>query len=304
MRKKTVLITGATGFLGQHVVKKFTEKYDVIATGRMYDLRDMTQVTSLFSTALPEVVVHLAGKCGGIKANKEKPADFFYDNLMMGMNMIDRAMHYGVEKFVQIGSVCSYPLEGTMPFKEEDLWSGYPEITNAAYGIAKRTLLTMCQAYRQQFDLNAIYLMPVNMYGPHDDFETEDSHVIPALIRRITRACQNETDAISLWGTGKATREFLYVEDCAEAILQATEKYNKPEPINIATGEEISIADLANLISEIIGFKGKILWDASMPDGQPRRLFDTSKATQEFGFTAQTKLREGLEKTIRWYYNA
>lgn len=303
MRPATVLITGQTGFLGTQLFRLFVQRgYDVVVPDKRYDLKNAGEVKSLFDEYYPEIVIHAAALCGGIKANRNRPAEFFYDNMMMGLNVLDRSYRSGVSKFVQIGSVCSYPLEGEMPFKEEDLWSGYPELTNAAYGVSKRALLTLCQSYRQQYDMNCIYLMPVNMYGPGDDFQTEDSHVIPALIRRITRACQNETDAISLWGTGKATREFLYVEDCAEAILQATQKYNKPEPINIATGEEISIADLANLISELIGFKGKILWDASMPDGQPRRLFDTSKAKQEFGFQAKTFLREGLKKTIMAYY--
>lgn len=300
---KRVLVTGGNGFLGRHVVERLrlSSEYAVFPVGHsLYDLLLPAEVEMMYMELQPDIVVHLAASCGGIGANQKRPADFFYDNLMMGMNMI----HYApakVEKFVQIGSVCSYPITGEIPFTENQLWNGYPESTNAPYGVAKRALWTMCDAYRRQYGLNAIYLMPVNLYGPGDNFDSETSHAIPALIRKFIEAKNCKAPSVTLWGTGRATREFLYAADCAEAIVLAIEKYNKPEPVNIATGEEISIFRLASIIAEMVEFKGLIGFDPSKPDGQPRRLFDTKKATEAFGFKASTSLIYGLRKTINWY---
>lgn len=298
---KQVLVTGGTGFLGGHVVNRLRKNpdYTVIPIGsKLYDLRNHGDVEFMYEELQPDVVINLAARCGGIKANRNRPAEFFYDNLMIGMNLIHNAPAR-LEKFVQIGSVCSYPVAGCLPFRESQLWDGYPEFTNAPYGIAKRTLLTMCQAYRQQYGLNAIYLMPANLYGPYDNFDPETSHVISALIQKCIEAKRTGED-ITLWGTGKATREFLYVEDCAEAIALATERYNDPDPVNIATGEETSILELAEGVAVMTGFKGNFIFDSSKPDGQPRRSFETLKAST-FGFRAKTGLMEGLKKTIDWY---
>lgn len=298
---KRVLVTGGTGFLGLYVVERLRKnpEYKVIPLGsKLYDLRFSDDVEFMYQELEPDIVIHLAASCGGIGANQKRPADFFYDNLIMGVNLIHNAPSK-LEKFVQIGTVCSYPVHGCLPFREDQLWDGYPEITNAPYGIAKRTLLTMCQAYRQQYGLNAIYLMPVNLYGPYDNFDSDTSHAIPALIKKCIEAKRTGAD-VTLWGTGKATREFIYAADCAEAIALAVERYNSPEPVNLATGKEISILGLAELIAQIVGFRGKFLFDISKPDGQPYRRFDTMKAST-FGFRASTSLREGLEKTIDWY---
>jgi GDP-L-fucose synthase len=246
-------------------------------------------------------VIHLAAKVGGIGANMENPGKFFYDNLMMGIQMIEVGRQSGIEKFLALATICSYPKFTPVPFKEENLWDGYPEETNAPYGLAKKMLLVQSQAYRQQYDFNSICLFPINLYGPRDNFDLESSHVIPALIKKCVDAINNNEDEIVAWGTGKASREFLYVEDAAEAIILATERYDKSDPINIGAGFEITIKDLVELIVKLTGFKGKIVWDASKPDGQPRRMLDTSKAEREFGFKAKTSFEEGLRKTIEWY---
>jgi GDP-L-fucose synthase len=261
----------------------------------------MEAVRRLYRDTKPEITVHLAAKVGGIGANRANPGKFFYDNLIMGVQMMEVARQAGIEKFVAIGTICAYPKFTPIPFKEENLWNGYPEETNAPYGLAKKMLLVQAQTYRQQYGFNAIYLMPVNLYGPRDNFDPLSSHVIPAIIKKCFDAIQNSEDEIVIWGTGKATREFLYVEDCAEGIILAAERYNEPYPVNLGAGFEISIKDLIEIITKLIGYNGKIVWDASKPDGQPRRMLDTSKAEEYFGFRAITPLEEGLKKTIQWY---
>ena len=303
---KRVLVTGGAGFLGRYVLKKLEEigcKEVFVARSKDYNLVEMEAVKRLYRDARPEIVIHLAAKVGGIGANMKSPGSFFYDNLMMGVQMMEQGRVFGVEKFVAIGTICSYPKFTPVPFKEEDLWHGYPEETNAPYGLAKKMLLVQSQAYRQQYGFNSIYLLPVNLYGPGDNFNPGSSHVIPALIKKIFDAQDREEKHIIVWGTGKATREFLYVEDAAEGIVLATEKYDKADPINLGAGFEISIKDLVELICELTKFKGEIEWDTSKPDGQPRRCLDTTKAKQEFGFEAKTSFREGLKKTIEWYAN-
>jgi GDP-L-fucose synthase len=261
----------------------------------------MEDVKKMYAESKPDVVIHLAAVVGGIGANSENPGKFFYDNLMMGAQVMEIGRQAGIEKFVALGTICCYPKFTPVPFKEDDLWNGYPEETNAPYGLAKKMLLVQSQAYRQQYGFNSIFLMPVNLYGPGDNFDPKSSHVIPSLIKKCFDAIKNNQKELVVWGTGKATREFLYVEDCAEAIILATEKYNKPEPINIGAGFEISIKDLIELIAELTGFNGKIIWDDSKPDGQPRRMLDTSKAYKEFNFIAKTSFKEGLKKTVDWY---
>jgi GDP-L-fucose synthase len=251
-----------------------------------------------------DIVIHLAARVGGIGFNRRYPGILFYDNIMMGVQMMEAARQEGVEKFVAIGTICAYPKFTPVPFNEDNLWDGYPEETNAPYGLAKKMLLVQAQAYRQQYGFNAIYLLPVNLYGPGDNFDPESSHVIPALIRKFTDAVENNKKEVEVWGTGKASREFLHVEDAADGILLATERYNKPEPVNIGAGFEITIKDLAELIAELTGFNGEIVWDTTKPDGQPRRCLHVSRAKQEFGFEAKVGLREGLEKTIEWYKGA
>jgi GDP-L-fucose synthase len=269
-----------------------------------YNLVDMADVKRLYEELRPEVVIHLAAKVGGIGFNQENPASLFYENGMMGIQLIHEAYVHAVEKFVALGTICAYPKFTPAPFKEDDLWNGYPEETNAPYGLAKKMMLVQSQAYRQQYGFNSIFLLPVNLYGPGDNFDPGSSHVIPALIKKCVDAVRNGEDEIAVWGTGKASREFFYVEDAAEAIILATERYNKSDPVNVGTGFEISIRDLVGLIAEITGFTGKIAWDASRPDGQPRRMLDTSKAYEEFGFRAKTGFKEGLQKTIDWYRRA
>ena len=313
-RDKRILVTGGAGFLGSFVVAKLKErgcKNVFVPRSKDYDLVQMEAVKRVYQDAKPDIVIHLAAKVGGIGANQANPGKFFYDNLMMGVQMMEVGRQVGIEKFVAIGTICAYPKFTPVPFKEENLWDGYPEETNAPYGLAKKMLLVQAQAYRQQYGFIAIYLLPVNLYGPGDNFDPESSHVIPALIKKCIDAKRYAQSEIVVWGTGKATREFLYVEDCAEAIVLATEKYNKPDPVNIgagfsaqggsAFGGEISIKDLVELIAKLTGFKGEILWDASKPDGQPRRMLDTSRAEKEFGFRAQTSFVEGLRRTIDWY---
>lgn len=304
-KDKKITITGGKGFLGTHLVKKLREERDCkniyVADLPEYDLRNLTEIKKMFDEQKPEIVIHLAGVVGGIGANIENPGKFFYDNVIMGVQLLNEACLRKIEKFVVIGTICAYPKFTPVPFKEEDLWNGYPEETNAAYGLAKKILLVQAQSYRQEYGFNAIYLLPVNLYGPGDNFDPESSHVIPALIKKCFDAIEKEENHIVVWGTGKASREFLYVEDAAEAIILATEKYNKPEPINIGTGFEITIKDLVKLIVKFTGFKGKIIWDITKPDGQPRRCLDTSKAEYEFGFKAKINFEEGLKRTTKWY---
>lgn len=298
-------MTGGAGFLGSFIVGKLVNerKMDLrsVRVPRSEDM-DLTKWKSCEKAVEGvDVVIHLAAKVGGIGFNKKYPATLFYDNAVMGIQLMEAARQAGVHKFVAIGTVCAYPKYTPVPFKEEDLWKDYPEETNAPYGLAKKMLLVQAQAYREQYDFNAIYLLPVNLYGPRDNFHPEDSHVIPALVRKIFEAKESGESCITLWGTGKPTREFLYVEDAAAGIILATEKYNKGEPVNLGSGWEISIKDLAELLLELIGFDGEIRWDTSKPDGQPRRLLDVSRAEKEFGFKSKVNLRDGLKRTIDWY---
>ena len=304
MKNKRITITGGKGFLGKHLIRKFQERdFRNIAIADLpdYNLVGPEDVKRLYDETRPDIVVHLAAKVGGIGFNQENPASLFYDNLMMGVQLIHEGYLRRIEKFVAIGTICAYPKFTPVPFKEENLWNGYPEETNAPYGLAKKMMLVQSQAYRQQYGFNSIFLLPVNLYGPGDNFDPRSSHVIPALIKKCADAIENHEDEITVWGTGQATREFFFVEDAAAAIVLATESYNKSEPVNIGPGFEISIKDLVALIAELTDFKGKITWDPTKPDGQPRRMLDTTRAFQEFGFKAKTGFREGLKKTIDWY---
>lgn len=303
---KKIVVTGGTGFLGTHLTAKLTRLgYMNVFVPRInqYDLREKEAIVRLYEEAKPDVVVHLAAVVGGIAANRESPARFFYDNAIMGIQVIELARVYGVRKFVAIGTICAYPKFTPVPFKESDLWNGYPEETNAPYGLAKKMLLVQSQAYRQEYGFNSIYLLPVNLYGPRDNFDPKSCHVIPALIRKCLEAAAAGSNEIVVWGTGTVTREFLYVEDAAEAIILAMEKYDKPDPVNIGSGMEISIKELAHSIADLCNFTGSFVWDATKPDGQPRRCLDVSKAEREFGFKAFTPFHEGLKKTVDWYKN-
>ncbi|MBI3583579.1 MAG: GDP-L-fucose synthase [Nitrospinae bacterium] len=303
-KDKSVLVTGGSGFLGSFVVEKLGEKgcRDIfVPHSEEYDLRQMDAIQSLLKDTKPNMIIHLAARVGGIGANRAHPAEFFYDNLMMGVQLMHESWRAGINKFVAIGTVCAYPKFTPVPFKEEELWNGYPEETNAPYGLAKKMLLIQAQTYRQQYGFNAIYLLPVNLYGQRDNFDLESSHVIPALIRKCIEAAKRNDDHIVVWGTGKPTREFLYVEDAAEGILLAAERYNGSEPVNLGSGMEISIHDLVHLIARLTGFKGKIVLDSSKPDGQPRRCLNTERAERLFGFRAKTSFEEGLRRTIEWY---
>ncbi len=301
---KRIMVTGGAGFLGSFVVEKLKQRgcKDIfIPRQKDYDLVKIDSVVKAYKDSKPNIVIHLAGVVGGIGANRENPGKFFYDNLMIGVQLMEVGRQRGIEKFVALGTICCYPKFTPVPFKEEDLWNGYPEKTNAPYGLAKKMLLVQSQAYRQQYGFNSIFLMPVNLYGPKDNFNSKSSHVIPALIKKCFDAIKNNEKEIVVWGTGKVTREFLYVEDAAEGILLAAEKYNKSDPVNLGAGFEISIKGLTELIVKLTGFKGRIVWDSSKPDGQPRRCLDTTKAEKEFGFKAKTTFEEGLKKTIEWY---
>lgn len=309
LKNKKIIVTGGAGFLGRNVVKEIQKKECnniFIPRKKDYDLTKMDDVIKLYNDVSPDIVIHLAAVVGGIGANQKNPGSFFYDNLMMGVQLIEQGRLFGIEKFVAIGTICTYPKFATAPFKEEDIWNGYPEETNAPYGIAKKALLVQSQAYRQQYDFNSIFLLPVNLFGPEDNFNEDSSHVIPAIIKKCFDAIKNKDEYIECWGTGLVTREFLYVEDAAKAIVLATELYNESKPINIGSGREIYIKDLVELIAKLTGFKGKISWNTSMPDGQPRRLLDVSKAKEKFGFKSETPFEEGLINTINWYktYNA
>jgi len=299
-----VLATGGAGFLGSYVADNLRRKgcKDIfIPRSKDYNLVENEAVIKLYRETKPDLVIHLAANVGGIGANRANPGLFFYNNLMMGVQMMEQGRIHGVQKFVAIGTICAYPKYAPIPFKEEDLWNGYPEETNAPYGLAKKMLLVQAQAYREQYSFNAIYLLPVNLYGPGDNFDLSSSHVIPALIKKCLDAVEKREKYIEVWGTGKATREFLYVEDAAEGIVLATEHYNGAEPVNLGAGSEISIGELVSLIVKLTGFRGEILWDDTKPDGQPRRLLDTTKAEKYFGFKAKMDLEEGLRNTIDWY---
>jgi len=300
---RRVCVTGGAGFLGSFVVEKLQARgADVfVPTLEQYDLTKIESIRKMYDDSRPDLVIHLAAQVGGIGANREHPAEFFYNNLIMGVQLIDEAYRRKIAKFVALGTICAYPKFTPIPFKEEDLWGGYPEETNAPYGLAKKMLLVQSQAYRQQYGYNSIFLMPVNLYGPRDNFNPESSHVIPALIRKCLEAKAAGQDSIEVWGDGSPTREFLYVEDAAEGILLSAERYNSSEPVNLGSGMEISIKDLVNLIARLTGFNGKIMWNTSKPNGQPRRRLDVSRAEREFGFKAQVNFEEGLRHTINWY---
>jgi GDP-L-fucose synthase len=301
---RRVLVTGGAGFLGSHLVRALRAIgcQDVFVPRKAeYDLTREAAVERLYLDAKPEIVIHLAAVVGGIGANREKPGRFFYDNLVMGALLMEHARRAGVGKFVAVGTICAYPKFTPVPFREEDLWNGYPEETNAPYGLAKKMLLVQSKAYRQQYGFNAIFLLPVNLYGPGDNFDPSSSHVIPALIKKCVEANERGASEIVCWGDGSATREFLYVEDCAQAIVLAAERYDKPEPVNIGAGFEIRIKDLVELIAKFTGFTGRIVWDTTKPNGQPRRCLDVSRAEREFGFRSRTRFEDGLRKTIEWY---
>ena len=303
-RDKRVVVTGGAGFLGQVVVRLLRQRgcrQIFIPRSKEYDLRSLPAIRRMLKKAKPDIILHLAAVVGGIGANRENPGKFFYDNLIMGVQLIDQAYRFGVKKFLAVGTICAYPKFTPVPFKEKDLWAGYPEETNAPYGFAKKMLLVQSQAYRQQYRFNSIFLLLVNLYGPGDNFSPQSSHVIPALIKKCIDAQRSRQEYITVWGTGRATREFLYVDDAARGIVLAAEKYNKPEPINIGAGFEISIKDLVAQIVHLTGFKGKVIWDTSKPDGQPRRRLDVSRARKEFNFQAKTDLDTGLRNMIRWY---
>lgn len=302
INNKKILISGGKGFLGSALIPMLKEKGAVpfIFGSKDYDLREQMDVKKLFNDINPDIVIHLAVDGGGIGYMKQHPGSVYYNNIMMNTLIQEESRKKGIEKFVGIGTVCSYPKFTSVPFKENDLWKGYPEETNASYGLAKKMMMIQSQSYQEQYGFNAIHLLPVNLYGPKDDFDLNNSHVIPALIRKCLYAKDNSKNLI-LWGTGKASREFLYVDDCAKGIVLATEKYNKSSPVNLGSGMEITIKDLAKKIKKLTGFNEKIIWDTTKPDGQPRRCLDVSKAKKEFGFVAKTDFEEGLKKTIDWY---
>lgn len=301
---KRITVTGGAGFLGSWVVAELEKlgcQNIFVPRSAVYDLTKITDVVKMYEDAHPDIVIHLAAQVGGIGFNQLRAGELFYHNLIMGIQLMEQARLVKVSKFVAIGTICAYPKFTAVPFQEDNLWNGYPEETTASYGLAKKMLLVQSQAYRQQYEFNSIFLLPVNLYGPGDNFDPESSHVVAATIKKCVDAVEEGKEEITVWGTGRATREFLYVEDAAEAIVLAAEKYNKSEPVNIGSGSETSIKDLVNLVAELTGFKGKIVWNPSKPDGQPRRCLDTSKAEREFGFKAKSSLEDGLRKTIKWH---
>lgn len=302
---KSVMVTGGSGFLGRHVVQELESRSDSVEVfvprSDEYDFRERADIRRALTDSEADVVIHLAATVGGIGANRENPGRYFYDNAVMGIELMEMARQFDVEKCTILGTICSYPEETPVPFSEEDLFEGYPEPTNAPYGIAKKALLTQSKAYRKQYDFDSIYLMPVNLYGPHDDFNLETAHVIPAIIRKCVEARDRGDDSITAWGTGEPTREFLYVEDAAEGILDATETYNRSEPVNLGSGMEISIRELVNTIADMSGFEGEVNWDTSKPDGQMRRRLDVSRAREYFDWEASTEFEEGLRRTINWF---
>jgi GDP-L-fucose synthase len=299
-----IVVTGGAGFLGSYVIEKLRARgveNIFVPRSREYDLVKAENIRRLYDDTNPDLVIHLAAVVGGIGANRANPGKYFYDNLMMGVQLMEEARSRGVKKFIATGTICSYPKFTPVPFKEDDLWNGYPEETNAPYGLAKKMMLVQSQAYRAQYGFNSIFLLPVNLYGPRDNFDLESSHVIPALIRKCVEAVRSGAGEIVCWGTGNVTREFLHAEDCAEGILLASERYNKSLPVNLGAGFEISIRDLAEKIAALTGFKGRMVWDSSKPDGQPRRCLDVTRAEREFGFRARIGFDEGLKQTIEWF---
>jgi GDP-L-fucose synthase len=303
LASKRIVVTGGSGFLGRHVVAALEARGAAVLVPRkaQYDLTRGADVERMYADLRPQIVIHLAAVVGGIGANRQFPGRFFFENIMLGALTLEMARQSGVEKFVGIGTICAYPKLAPVPFRERDLWNGYPEETNAPYGIAKKMLLVQGQAYRQEYGFNAIHLLPVNLYGPHDNFDPQSSHVIPALIRKCVEAQERGAEQVTIWGTGNATREFLFVEDCAEGIVLATERYDDAEPVNLGAGFEITIRDLAALIAELTGFTGRLTFDPTKPDGQPRRMLDVTRATNEFGFKATSDFRAGLRRTVDWY---
>jgi GDP-L-fucose synthase len=304
LKDSTILVTGGAGFLGSHVVEELEKQSPaeiIIPRSSEYDFRKRDVIDSLISKKKPDIVIHLAGRVGGIGETRAKPAEFFYDNASMALNLVDSSYRNGVKKFVGLGSVCAYPKFTPLPFKESDLWAGYPEETNAPYGLAKKMMLVQTQAYKQQYGFNGIHLLTVNLYGPKDNFDSESSHVVPGMIRKFVDAKEKGMKAVVFWGDGTPTREFLFVEDCARGIVLATERYEKPDPVNLGSGMEISIKNLAEKIKELIGYEGEMIWDETKPNGQPRRCLDVSKAEKEFGFKAEINFDNGLKKTIEWY---
>ncbi len=304
LKEKRVCVTGGAGFLGSFILEKLKARGCrelFVPRSKDYDLTNLDAIKRMYDDFNPDIVIHLAAVVGGIGANREHPGSFFYNNMIMGIQLMEEGRLRNLEKFVAIGTICAYPKFTPVPFKEDDLWIGYPEETNAPYGLAKKMMLVQSQAYRDEYDFNSIYLLPVNLYGPRDNFDPSSSHVIPALIKKCCDAIDNGDDEIVVWGSGNATREFLYAEDCAEGIVLATERYDKSDPVNVGAGREISIRELVNIVVKETGFTGGITWDASKPDGQPRRGLDTTRAEKEFGFKATTSFEDGLRKTIQWY---